>query len=128
MEAPVAPAEFAQANLPAGTLHLDHRYHDDAPLAGATYVLRLSSGEERTGVLDARGQASIADVPGGSYTVRFGPAQGDFERKDKTPTPGHDPDPDPDKAKLSAWVSKRLSALTGASDPGASDTGVNGSW
>jgi len=79
--------------LPLDTLYLDHRYHDDQPLAGAEYIVKLSDGSERKGKLDGQGRAVIPEVPGGSAEVSFGPMPGAFERVDKTPMPNFDPAP-----------------------------------
>lgn len=76
--------------LPLDTLYLDHRYHDDQPLAGAEYVVQLADGTQRTGKLDAQGRAVVSNVRPGVAQVSFGPMPGAFERSDKTPTPGYE--------------------------------------
>ncbi|MET3654894.1 bacteriophage T4 gp5 trimerisation domain-containing protein, partial [Dyella japonica] len=76
-----------------GTLHLDHRYHDDEGLKGATYTLTLPDGSQRTGQLDANGQATVPGVSGGSAWVQYSPAGFDYARRDQQPMPQHNPDP-----------------------------------
>ena len=94
---PVIPASLPDGLLPLETLYLDHRYHDDQPLAGAEYVVKLANGTERKGKLDGQGRASISNIPGGTSDVVFGPMPGAFERVDKTPMPNYDPAPSDSK-------------------------------
>ncbi|MDN4040295.1 DUF2345 domain-containing protein, partial [Massilia sp. YIM B02443] len=103
-----------EGELPLDTLYLDHRYHDDQPLAGANYVVKLADGTERTGKLDGEGRAVIPNVPGGSAEVSFGPMPGAFERVDKTPMPNHDPAPS--MAKIDQLFSKYFEADTAPAD------------
>ncbi|NVM80217.1 uncharacterized protein (DUF2345 family), partial [Duganella sp. SG902] len=87
-----APAQLAQlpeGELPPDTLYLDHRYHDDQPLAGAEYVVTLADGTERKGKLDGQGRAVIQNVKAGVAKVSYGPMPGAFERVDKTPMPDY---------------------------------------
>lgn len=102
-----------EGQLPLDTLYLDHRYHDDQPLAGAEYFVKLGDGTERRGKLDGQGRAVITEVPGGAAQVSFGPMPGAFERVDKTPMPNHDPVPS-DK-KIDSLFDKYFK-----SDPGVS--------
>jgi len=91
-----APAQLAQlpeGELPPDTLYLDHRYHDDQPLAGADYVVKLADGTERKGKLDGQGRAVIQNVKAGVAKVSYGPMPGAFERVDKTPMPNYDAAP-----------------------------------
>jgi type VI secretion system secreted protein VgrG len=97
---PVLP----DGELPLDTLYLDHRYHDDQPLAGANYVVRLADGTERTGKLDGQGRAVISGVTPGTAQVSFGPMPGAFERVDKTPTPDYDALPS--DAKIESLLDK----------------------
>ncbi|WP_188916119.1 type VI secretion system Vgr family protein, partial [Pseudoduganella buxea] len=101
--------------LPLNTLYLDHRYHDDQPLAGAEYVVTLADGTERKGKLDSQGRAAIPDVPGGSATVSYGPMPGAFERVDLTPMPNYDPAPS--EAKIESLVDKYLKTGTSVMTP-----------
>lgn len=87
-----APAQLAplpEGELPPDTLYLDHRYHDDQPLAGADYVVKLADGTERKGKLDGQGRAVIQNVKAGVAKVSYGPMPGAFERVDKTPMPNY---------------------------------------
>ena len=97
---PVLP----DGELPLDTLYLDHRYHDDQPLAGADYVVRLADGTERTGKLDGQGRAVISGVTPGTAQVSFGPMPGAFERVDKTPMPDYDALPS--DAKIDSLLDK----------------------
>lgn len=119
---PKLPA-LPEGELEPGTLYLDHRYHDDQPLAGAEYTVKLADGTERKGKLDGQGRAVIRDVPGGSAEVTFGPMPGAFERVDKTPMPSYDPAPS--SAKIDKLFSKYFessAAKTDAPMPADEDT------
>lgn len=98
---PALPEEIVKP----GTLRLDHRYHDEQPLAGAAYEVTLGNGQKRSGHLDGNGQALISNITG-TAKVTYGPMPGSFERKDQTPTPGHDPDPT--DSKLAQLVDKYI--------------------
>jgi type VI secretion system secreted protein VgrG len=88
--APAALPTLPEGALAQDTLYLDHRYHDDQPLAGAEYVVWLADGTQRTGKLDGQGRAVVSNVRPGVAQVSFGPMPGAFERSDKTPTPGYE--------------------------------------
>jgi len=64
-------------------LIIQREYHDEEPLQGAGYEVKLGDGSVRKGVLNADGQATLADVPPGSAQVIFKPDQRAFERKQK---------------------------------------------
>jgi len=81
--------QLPEGELPPDTLYLDHRYHDDQPLAGADYVVKLADGTERKGKLDGQGRAVIHNVKAGVAKVSYGPMPGAFERVDKTPMPNY---------------------------------------
>jgi type VI secretion system secreted protein VgrG len=85
--------EFPTSALKPNCLVIERRYHDDEPLAGAQYEVRLPDGSKRTGTLDGSGRATLDDVPSGAAEVLFGPMPGKYERKDQTPTPNHNPKP-----------------------------------
>ena len=69
------------------TLVLEHRYHDDDPVAGAEYEVELRDGTIIKGKLDDRGRARIEGVPAEEARVRFGPDPREWSRKDQTPNP-----------------------------------------
>ncbi len=100
-------AASAPASLPAlptggtaaeqTTILLDHRYHDDAGLAGADYEATFADGSVRRGTLDGSGRATISGAPSPVATVTYGPSPQAFARVDTRATPDHDPDPADDK-------------------------------
>ncbi|MCU6499123.1 type VI secretion system tip protein VgrG [Rugamonas sp. A1-17] len=95
-----------EGELPPDTLYLDHRYHDDQPLAGADYFVKLADGTERKGKLDGQGRAVITGVKTGVAQVSFGPMPGAFQRVDKTPMPNYDARPS--DAKIDSLIDKYL--------------------
>ncbi|CAN7409981.1 type VI secretion system Vgr family protein [Pseudoduganella sp. LjRoot289] len=96
--------QLPEGELPKDTLYLDHRYHDDQPLAGAEYVVKLADGTERKGKLDAQGRAVITGIPMGVAQVSYGPMPGAFQRVDKEPMPNYDPAPS--AAKINSLFDK----------------------
>jgi type VI secretion system secreted protein VgrG len=96
--------QLPEGELPKDTLYLDHRYHDDQPLAGADYVVRLADGTERKGMLDSQGRAVLTGIPIGVAQVSFGPMPGAFQRVDKTPMPNYDAEPS--DAKVDGLIDK----------------------
>lgn len=101
---PATLALLPEGELARDTLYLDHRYHDDQPLAGADYVVSLADGTTRTGKLDAQGRAVIPDVKTGVARVSFGPMAGAFQRVDQTPMPNYDAAPS--DAKIDSLINK----------------------
>lgn len=106
--APATLAQLPEGALPPDTLYLDHRYHDDKPLAGADYFVTFADGSKRQGKLDGQGRAVLAGVPAGVAQVSYGPMPGAFERVDKTPTPGYAALPS--SAKIDSLIDKYLGA------------------
>ena len=121
-KAPAMMPLLPEGKLPLNTLYLDHRYHDEQPLAGAGYFVKLADGTVRTGKLDAQGRAVIADVPGGSAQVSYGPMPGAFERVDKTPMPNYDPEPS--DAKIDSLIDKYLKSDSATTAPASPSTKV----
>jgi hypothetical protein len=69
-------------------IELERHYHDDEPVHGAHFIVRLSDGSEREGTLDDNGQAVIEDVPDGvTGRVQFGPDARPWELADKRKNP-----------------------------------------
>ena len=68
-------------------IELEHRYHDDEPVHGAPFELRLSDGRVVHGRLDDEGRARIEGVAPGVAHVRFGPDRRPWERVDQRPNP-----------------------------------------
>ncbi len=104
--APATLPMLPEGALPPDTLYLDHRYHDDQPLAGAEYFVKLADGTERTGKLDAQGRAVITNIRTGMAQVSFGPMPGAFQRVDKAPMPNYDAAPS--GAKIDSLIDKYL--------------------
>ena len=92
------------------TMQLDHRYHDNAGVAGAEYVATFANGETRQGTLDGAGRATLTNVPGAAASVVFGPSTKKFERKTASPIPRYDPKPSP--SKLESLIDRYAGALT----------------
>jgi len=65
---------------------LERRYHDDTPVQNATYKVKLASGHEIEGTLDAQGKAKLMGVSR-SVTVVFGPDSREYERADTRDNP-----------------------------------------
>jgi type VI secretion system secreted protein VgrG len=92
------------------TLLLDHRYHDNAGVAGATYEVTFANGEKRTGELDGQGRAVISDAPTPTATVVYGPARASYARKGEAANP--DLKPKPSTGQLESLVDKYAAKLT----------------
>jgi type VI secretion system secreted protein VgrG len=69
------------------TLELERRYHDDAPVQGAAFKVKLSDGSVREGKLDSTGRARVEDVPDGSASVQFGPDARPWQMVDQQKNP-----------------------------------------
>ena len=102
-ETPAMPP-LPDGKLATETLYLDHRYHDDQPLAGAQYFATFLDGSKKQGTLDGQGRATLPGVPAGGAQVSFSPMPKAFARKDQTATPGYDPNPS--DSKLGGLVDK----------------------
>ncbi|WP_374685101.1 DUF2345 domain-containing protein [Rhizobacter sp. J219] len=109
----------ALAALPTGgtafekhTIQLDHRYHDNAGVAGATYEITFANGEKRTGELDGQGRAVISDAPTPTASVVYGPARAPYARKGEMANP--DTRPTPSAGQLDSLVDKYTAKLTGS--------------
>ncbi|MDR0563624.1 MAG: DUF2345 domain-containing protein, partial [Azoarcus sp.] len=69
-------------------IFLEHNYHDNEPVAGAPYVIELSSGGVIKGNLDSQGRARVKVPPlAGAATVTYGQMPSKWELKDKTANP-----------------------------------------
>ncbi len=86
--------ELPTDTLPLTTLKLDHRYHDNSPIALASYEAKLSDGSIRKGKLDTQGKATIENVPMGGAEVRFSPSGKVYQPDNPTTNPAY-------KAKIS---------------------------
>jgi type VI secretion system secreted protein VgrG len=95
-----ADGSFAPIDLATGqthkvvlrTLELDHRYHDDGPVEGATFRVRFSNGYEVSGKLDAHGRARLLGVPAGQAEVRYGPDSRPFQPVEQEKNPDYRPE------------------------------------
>lgn len=122
--APARLPDLPEGVLPKDSLYLDHRYHDDQPLAGAAYRVTFADGSKREGKLDGQGRAVLTGVPAGTAQVSYGPMPGVFERVDNTPTPNYDAKPS--NAKLDGLIDKylKLDDRSGTSDAAATSQGA----
>jgi type VI secretion system secreted protein VgrG len=98
------------------TILLDHRYHDDAGVAGASYEITFANGEKRSGELDGQGRAVISDAPTPTASVVYGPARATYKRKNEVPNP--DTRPKTSTGLLESLVDKYAAKL--ASNDGES--------
>jgi hypothetical protein len=89
------------------TIELERYYHDDTPIQGAAFKVKLSDGSVREGTLDASGRATVEDVPDGSASVQFGPDARPWEPVDK------EKNPDFKEAFTSADVDALIARTTG---------------
>ncbi len=88
------------------TLQLERRYHDDAPVQGAPFTVRLADGSEVEGALDENGRAELKDLPAAPGTVRFGPDARSYRRMDDRKNPQYKAEPSATDAD--ALVRRRL--------------------
>jgi hypothetical protein len=92
-----ADGTFATKDLATGkqhrlvlrTLTLEHRYHDDDPVQGATFSARFANGYEARGTLDESGKARVMGVPGGAAEVRYGPDARAYEVVEQPENPDY---------------------------------------
>ena len=109
---------LGSAGIKPSIAYLDHRYHDDEGVAGASYEMLLSDGTKRTGTLDSQGKATVDGLKSLPIEVRFSPSAKAYETKDKRAMPSHNPKPA--SAELDALVDKYEGALAdGRGEAGA---------
>ena len=72
------------SELSPNDLLLDHRYHDEEEVQGASFVAKFSDGSTREGSTDVQGLAVLKDVPHGPVEVKFKPDARVYDQIDKT--------------------------------------------
>jgi type VI secretion system secreted protein VgrG len=73
---------------PTGSASLEHLYHDNEPVQGATFEIHYDDGQVYSGVLDSAGHADLSGAPVGTGRMKFGPDARPWECKahDANPT------------------------------------------
>jgi len=78
-----APSEVAEARR---FLELDHRYHDDSPVVGASFKVLFEDGSEIEGTLDGTGKARI-EMSARPIQVQYGPDARPWTARKQIPNP-----------------------------------------
>jgi hypothetical protein len=70
------------------SIHLQHLYHDDTPVQGASFVIQLANGTTVEGSLDETGEAEVP-ITAAPTQVQFGPDERDWAADDQEPNPDY---------------------------------------
>ncbi len=66
------------------TIELEYTYQNGDPVVEAPYLIKLSDGTQKEGLLDADGKAFIDRLPTGQFTVQYGEDSRDYDPIDNT--------------------------------------------
>jgi hypothetical protein len=93
---PDAQGKFPATIVPTGARHtlvvhvptvvLDRRYHDDTPVARATFFIECTNGAVVTGTLDDQGRATVK-LPAPPVQVTYSPDGREYQRVSKKQNP-----------------------------------------